>query len=165
MAGVCTTYQDAVLRTIEAFLITVDELPNETKGRLSKLDEISKVTASIEEQKGKVKDTPRVNRCIALIKNFCKSLLFGIYPELLTKLADMFSMVKEMVSKQKEDKSFQLPEVMQVRVDSFNHYLEKAKEQMEVIDKIADGLLLKVSRLPSFARHHDNPRFCRIHYR
>lgn len=146
MAGVCTKYQDAVVTMIETFLITIGELSNENKGRLRKLGEISKVAASIEEQKGQVKDTPRVNRSIALIRNFCNSLLFGNYTELLTKLADMFSMVKEMVGKHLEDNSFQLPEVMQVRVDSFNHYLEKAKEQMEVIDKMADGLLPKVSR-------------------
>ena len=165
MAGVCSTYQHPVLVMVEAFLIKIEELTDETRGRLIKLDEISKVAANIENEKGEFQDTPRVNRCIALIKELYNDLLPGIYPKLLTQLSDSYSMIKEMVRKQKEDKSFQLPEVMQVRVNSFNQYLEKAKGQLEVIDEKLGELLPKVSRLPSSARHNNNLRFCCIEYR
>ena len=160
MSDFCSTYQHAVVKPVEAFLRQIDELTSETKGRLSKLGEISKVAASIEKDKGEVKDTSRVHGCIALIQNSLTGLLFGSYMELLTKLADSFSMVKDLENKQKEDKSFQIPEVMPLRVDSFKHYLEKAKQRLEVIDKVLDELIDKVSRLLSSARHHYKLSFC-----
>ena len=164
MAGSSSTYQQAVVTMVEEFLKAIDELTNETKARLSKLSEISEVAASIEKDKGEVKDTSRVHNCISLIKNFLTGLLFGPYTELLSKLADSFSMVKELENKQKEDKSFQLPEVMQARIDSFKHYLEKAKGRLEGIDKVLDELIDKVSRLLSSLSHDYNRRFCAVHY-
>lgn len=144
MPDFCSTYQHAVVSMVEAFLKEIEELTSETKGRLSKLGEFSKLTASIEKDKGEVKDTSRVHDCIALIQSFLTGLLFGCYMELLTKVADSFSMIKDLENKQKEDKSFQLPEVMQLRVDSFKHYLKKATERLEVIDKALEELIAKV---------------------
>lgn len=154
-----STYKDRIVKMTEDFLRNVEELTNEATRRLSTLSNISEVAASIEKEKGEVKETSRVNQCKALIKNFFTALLFGPYPELLTELADSFSMVKEMENKQKEDKSFQLPKVMQGRVDSFKHYLEKAKGELEVIDKVLDELIEKVSSLLSSTPHRCNLRF------
>ena len=164
MPDFCNTYQHALVSRVEAFLKEIEELTSETKDRLSKLGEFSKLTASIEKDKGEVKDTSRVHDCIAFIQSFLTGLLFGCYMELLTKLADSFSMIKDLENKQKEDKSFQLPEVMQLRVDSFKHYLKKATERLEVIDKALDELIDKVSRLLSSARELYNLRFCWVLY-
>ena len=144
----------------------IEELTNETKGRLSKLGEISEVAASLEKEKGEVEETSRARYCIELIESFLTALLFGPYVSLQIKLADRSSMVKEMENKQEEEESFQLPKTMQLRVGSFKHYLEKAKGRLEVIDEVLDELIEKVSRLLSSVRHHYNLRFCRIqnHY-
>ena len=163
MAHFGSVYQHTVVRIAEDFLTKINEMNNEFKGRLSKLGEISELVASIEKEKGEVQETARVDHVRALIKTFCTALLFGPFTELLTKLADCFSIVKEMETKQKEDKSFQFPGVMQVRVDSFKHYLEKAKGRLEVIDKVLDELIEKVSRVLCSVRHHCN-RFCPILY-
>jgi len=146
MADACSMGYQAVVNTIEGFLTNIDGLTDENTGRLSELGEVSNVLADIEKEKGEVKGTPRVDQCIMLIKNVCSALLFGSYPELLSKLSDFFSMVNDMENKQKEDKSFELPEAMQARVDAVKHYLKRAQERLEKIDDTFSDLKRKVSR-------------------
>lgn len=153
MADHCSTSYQPVLNTIEGFLEKTNELTNENKGRLTKLGEFSEVAASIEKEKGEGKETSKVDKCKALIKGICNTLLIGPYTAIITQLADSLSVVKEMENKQKEDESFKLPKAMQARVDAVNHYLENAKGRLKKIDNTLYDLTPKVS-LPPSANHH-----------
>lgn len=159
MADFCGTYQP-VLKMVEDFLKNIEELTNENKGRLTKLGEISEIAASIVKEKGEVKEA---DHYITLIENLSRTLLFGFYTELLTKLSDIFSMVNEMENKLKEDKSLKLPEVMQGRVDAVKDYLGKAKGRLEEMDKMLSDLVPKV-RIYYLLHVTTNLRLCRVNH-
>jgi len=134
----------SVLRIVEGFLVNVSELTNENKERLSELGELAEIVASIKNEKGDVEGTPGVQKCIALLGEVSNVLLFGSYTELLSKLSDIHSMTNEMENKQREDKSFALPQAMQARIDAVKQYLERAKKRLEEIDNTLSDLVKKV---------------------
>ncbi|XP_068749838.1 uncharacterized protein [Montipora capricornis] len=138
MADFRSRYQGTVVRRTEIILTEIGERTNETEARLNKLAKISEVAESINEE------TSRDHHYIELIGKCLTNLLFGPYTVLLARLAHSLSTVKKMENKQKENKLFQLPEVMQKRVDSFKHYLEKAEGRLDGIDKVIDELMEKV---------------------
>lgn len=125
----------SVLSTVESFLVNINELTTENKGRLSKLVELAEIEASIKNGKGDVE---------ALIGGVCKALLFGSYMELISRLSDIHSMTKAMENKQREDKSFVLPQAMQAKIDAVKQYLERAKKKLEESDNTLSALIKKV---------------------
>lgn len=125
----------SVLSTVESFLVNINELTTENKGRLSKLVELAEIEASIKNGKGDVE---------ALIGGVCKALLFGSYMELISRLSDIHSMTNEMENKQREDKSFVLPQAMQAKIDAVKQYLERAKKKLEESDNTLSALIKKV---------------------
>lgn len=125
----------SVMSVVENFLVNINELTTENKGRLSKLVELAEIVASIKNGKGDVE---------ALIGGVCKALLFGSYIELISRLSDIHSMTNEMENKQREDKSFVLPQAMQAKIDAVKQYLEKAKKKLEESDNTLSDLVKKV---------------------
>lgn len=125
----------SVMSVVENFLVNINELTTENKGRLSKLVELAEIVASIKNGKGDVE---------ALIGGVCKALLFGSYMELISRLSDIHSMTNEMENKQREDKSFVLPQAMQAKIDAVKQYLEKAKKKLEESDNTLSDLVKKV---------------------
>lgn len=139
MAEACGSMYQTVLSIVESFLVNINELTEENKGRLSKLGELAEIVASIKNEKGDVEGTPGVQKCIALIGE-----LFGSYTELISRLSDIRSMANEMENKQREDKSFVLPQAMQAKIDAVKQYLERAKSQLEESDNTLSDLVKKV---------------------
>lgn len=125
----------SVLSIVESFLVNINELTTENKGRLSKLVELAEIEASIKNGKGDVE---------ALIGGVCKALLFGSYMELISRLSDIHSMTNLMENKQREDESFVLPQAMQAKIDAVKQYLEKAKKKLEESDNTLSALIKKV---------------------
>lgn len=143
MADLRITYQ-TVLKKVEDFLKNgIEELPEETKKRLTTLGEMSEILAII--IAGQVKEeTSEVNQCIVLIVGLCGTLLFGPYTEFLTQHSDRSKMVNEMENKQREEKSGALPSFMQLKYDQVKSYLEKADGRLKEIDKMLSKLVPKV---------------------
>jgi len=144
MAGVCSKGYQSVLKKVKDFLKGINELTDENKGRLNKLDEVSELVASIKKEKGGVEGTPGVQTCIAIIENVLIALLTGLYTVLLSAFSDISSMIKEMVNKQKEDERFVLPQPMQARVDAVERYLKNANGRLEKIDDTLSNLIKQV---------------------
>ena len=153
----------SVLRIVEVFLVNVNELTNENKGRLSELGKLAEIVASIKNEKGDVEGTPGVQKCILLIVEVANDLLFGSYTELLSKLSNIHSMTNKMEDKKREHKSFELTQAMQARIDAVKQYLERAKKRLEENDNTLSDLVKKV-RVYHLLHANKNLRFHRVHY-
>ena len=140
MTDVSSTYQEA-LKLMEEFLKRANEFTKENKERLERLGEIAKIVDCKEEDKYV---STEVKQCAKAIKQVCKTLLFGCYMEFTSKIADRSSMIKEIESNEKEEKSSKLTEVMQIKFDGVKHYLEKANGRMKEVDDILSELVPKV---------------------
>ncbi|XP_078368294.1 uncharacterized protein LOC144652150 isoform X2 [Oculina patagonica] len=143
MADFSTAYQPVLEITKEFLMKDGKELTEENKERLERLGELAEILAHIEGERNEVKE---VDQCTEAVKKLCQTLLFRNYTESIMKLADGSSMVSEIESKQKEDKSSKFPESKQVKINDFNYYLGKANGRIKEIDNMITELLPKVRK-------------------
>ena len=141
MADFTSAYQQA-LKIVRDFLENAKEFTKENEERLKLISEIAGILESMTDEESTAERS--TNQCTEIIRELCVTVLFGIYIECTTKVADRSSMVNEIEGRQKEDKSSKLSETMQIKFDEVKHFLQKAKGRLEKIDDLLSEMVPKV---------------------
>ena len=138
-----TKYSE-IVNKIREFLKEANELTKENEDRLKMLNEMYEIlSVGLESDHETGEGATEATKSKDIVDKLFKTILPRYFTE-LPKVAKTSSLVRKVESKQKEDKSAQLPAAMKVKIGEIKHYLAKAKEQMDKIDKILPPLVKKV---------------------